>query len=131
MERCFNKKDIEAKFVVSSNSCSKDDANNVLANKAKIVSMAQKGPLAKFIDDIRTFLELVRDYFSGKYTEVPFGTIAGIVFALLYVLSPFDFVPDILPIVGLLDDAAMVGVCLAFVGTDVDQYRRWKKEVRA
>lgn len=70
---------------------------------------------------------MVGDYFSGEYTEVPFGTIAGIIGTLLYVLSPIDLIPDFIPFLGLVDDAAMVGFCLACVHSDIDRYREWQR----
>ena len=51
---------------------------------------------------------MLGDVFTGKYKKVPVGTIAAIVGTLLYVLSPIDFIPDFMPVVGYLDDAAML-----------------------
>jgi uncharacterized membrane protein YkvA (DUF1232 family) len=33
----------------------------------------------------------------------------GILLCILYVLSPFDFVPDFIPVVGWLDDVGVLG----------------------
>ena len=126
MNRDFNENDIREEFD-SYQDCTEEDVNKVLENRGAIEAKAQSGPLAEFIDDIRTFFEMVGDYFSGEYTEVPFGTIAGIIGTLLYVLSPIDLIPDFIPFLGLLDDAAMVGFCLACVRSDIDRYREWKE----
>ena len=126
MKRDFNENDIREEFD-SYQDCTEEDVNKVLENRGATEAKAQSGPLAEFIDDIRTFFEMVGDYFSGDYTEVPFGTIAGIIGTLLYVLSPIDLIPDFIPFLGLLDDAAMVGFCLSFVRSDIDRYREWKE----
>jgi len=44
--------------------------------------------------------------------------------ALLYGVSPIDLIPDVIPLVGWLDDAAVVPVFLALA---FFQYRRAKK----
>jgi uncharacterized membrane protein YkvA (DUF1232 family) len=48
------------------------------------------------------------------------------VFALLYVLAPFDLVPDAIPGLGQLDDAAVVSVCLALVRQELVKYAAWR-----
>ena len=83
------------------------------------------GPLRRLLDDGQLLLSLVRDTWSGRYQHVPWWTLSGAAFALLYVLNPFDLVPDALPIVGVLDDAAVVSACLALLEQDLHDYRRW------
>ena len=55
-----------------------------------------------------------------------YGTIAAAAFALLYVLNPFDLMPDVLPFIGAVDDAAVLGACLMLLERDLRQYRIWK-----
>lgn len=86
-----------------------------------------KGPLARFIEDGQLLIAIVRDYWSGKYRQIPYGTIASIVFTLIYVLNPFDLVPDILPVIGEVDDAAVMGACLLLVEQDLQKYKEWKQ----
>jgi uncharacterized membrane protein YkvA (DUF1232 family) len=53
--------------------------------------------------------------------------IASIVFTLIYVLNPFDLVPDMLPLIGQLDDVAVMGACLVLVEQDLHKYKDWKQ----
>ncbi|PNW26941.1 DUF1232 domain-containing protein [Formosa algae] len=69
---------------------------------------------------------MTRDYFKGDYTAVPWYIIAAVGSALLYVLSPIDTIPDIIPIVGYVDDAAVMALCLKFVHIEIDEYKKWK-----
>jgi len=46
---------------------------------------------------------------------------------LLYVLSPVDLVPDIIPFLGYLDDAAVVAACVRLIRNEIDVYQTWKK----
>ena len=85
-----------------------------------------KGPLARFIEDGKLLTAIVKDYWTGVYRQVPYGTIASIVFTLIYVLNPFDLVPDMLPLIGQLDDVAVMGACLILVEQDLHKYKAWK-----
>src|SRR6266542_4093044 len=86
-----------------------------------------KGPLRRFIEDGRVLTALVRDWRTGKYRQALYGTIAAVVFALFYVFNPFDLVPDFLPFIGAVDDAAIIGACLMLVEQDLNKYRGWKE----
>ena len=86
-----------------------------------------KGPLARFIEDGQLLIAIVKDYWFGAYRQVPYGAIASIVFTLIYVLNPFDLVPDMLPVIGQLDDVAVLGACLILVEQDLHKYRNWKQ----
>jgi uncharacterized membrane protein YkvA (DUF1232 family) len=83
------------------------------------------GPLRRLLDDGRLLLSLVRDTWQGRYPNVPWWTVSGAAFALLYVLNPLDLVPDALPLVGVLDDAAVVSACLVLLEQDLHDYKQW------
>jgi len=85
------------------------------------------GPLTRFVDDGRLLISLVKDYWSRAYRQVPYGTIAASAFSLIYVFNPFDFVPDVLPLIGQLDDVAVISACLLMLEHDLHKYRDWKK----
>lgn len=63
-----------------------------------------------------------------EYTEIPVGTMASVVIALLYFLAPVDVIPDVIPGLGYIDDAAIIAACLVLIKTDLDDYRVWRKE---
>ena len=87
-----------------------------------------KGTLARFIEDGQLLIAIVKDYWNKSYRQVPYGVIASIVFSLIYVLNPFDLVPDMLPVIGQLDDVAVLGACLILVEQDLHKYKDWKQD---
>ena len=87
---------------------------------------SSRGPLKRFIEDGKMLMALIKDYRSGVYRTALYGTIAAAAFALIYVFNPLDIVPDFLPIVGEIDDAAVVGACLMLIERDLHKYRDWK-----
>lgn len=107
---------------------SKKDLNKVLEKQEKIEKkFNKKDPLGKFISDLYLLFSIIKDYINGKYKVIPWKSVAVIAFALLYVLNPFDIIPDVIPVIGYLDDAAVVAFCLKMVENDLDQYAEWKK----
>ena len=126
----FNQKDIDEKFE-SFDSYTEEDAQKVMDNQEKIEKIASNETLRKYLADIKLYFKMLGDVFTGKYKKVPVGTIAAIVGTLLYVLSPIDFIPDFIPVVGYLDDAAMLALCLNFTRFDVEEYKKNKKLLSA
>jgi uncharacterized membrane protein YkvA (DUF1232 family) len=122
----FNQNDIDEKFSTF-NSYTEDDAQKLMDNQEKIEKIASNDTLHKYLNDIKLYFQMLGDVFTGKYKKVPVGTIAAIVGTLLYVLSPIDLIPDFIPVVGYLDDAAMLAVCLNFTRFDVEEYKKSRK----
>lgn len=75
---------------------------------------------------IPTFLSLIKSYKKKEYTDIPIGTIIAVVSALIYFVSPIDIIPDVVPFVGHIDDAAVIGACIALVASDLDDYKKWR-----
>lgn len=86
------------------------------------------GPLGRFLEDFRLLMGLLSDYWKGEYRKMPWWVIASIVFTLLYVLNPVDLIPDFIPVLGQLDDAAVMGACLYLIEQELHEYKQWKKE---
>ena len=83
--------------------------------------------LKRFINDVGLLISMIKDFLSGTYRKMPFWVIGSVVFALLYVLSPIDLIPDFIPVIGLVDDAAVLGLCLTLVEKDIQTYQNWKE----
>ena len=103
------------------------DLERIMSKEQKIEDKfrdndSMKGYLAK----AKSMFGLIRDYWSGNYRQVPWKTIAAVAGALLYVLMPFDLIPDFIPIAGFLDDAGVIAACLTLVSDDLVDYEKWK-----
>ena len=77
--------------------CSSADVAKIKENRGLLDQIIHTAPFEQLFDYIETFIDMVYDYFSGFYTEVPFGTIVAIVGTLLYIIDPLDLIPDFIP----------------------------------
>jgi len=120
---------VDGKKVIKKGAARMKDADfkKVLEKSADIKKKFEHaGPLGRFLEDLQLLMSIVKDYIKGNYKQIPRWSIAAIVFALLYVLNPFDMIPDFITFVGYLDDAAAVAACLYFVEQDLKEYKEWK-----
>ncbi len=77
--------------------------------------------------DVTVLASLARAYVRKEYTAIPFGSIAAIVGALIYFVSPIDVIPDFIPGLGHIDDAAVIAVCWKMAYRDIEKYIKWRK----
>lgn len=122
-----SKEQAKATLEKGAKSITEADLKKVLDKREEIEQKFKaNGPLGRFIVDLKLLFSIVADYISGEYREIPWWSLASIVAALLYVLSPIDLIPDFIPVVGYLDDAAVVAICLHLVEQDLLTYKEWK-----
>ena len=121
-----NKPDEEFVMEGSQNVTEKDVEKVINKSEEIQKRFSARGPLARFIEDGKLLMSVVKDYWSGAYRQIPYGVIASIVFTLIYVLNPFDLMPDVLPVIGQLDDVAVMSACLLLVEQDLHKYKNWK-----
>ncbi|SNR57628.1 Uncharacterized membrane protein YkvA, DUF1232 family [Hymenobacter mucosus] len=74
-----------------------------------------------------TVVRLVRNYISGNYREIETGTIVSALGVLLYTLSPVDLVPDFIPVVGFLDDLALLSWFVEKFQGEIVRFREWEQ----
>jgi uncharacterized membrane protein YkvA (DUF1232 family) len=95
-------------------------------NVKKRTEKLNKNVFGKLINQLSLAYEMVKDYKAKRYVEIPWRTIALLIGAILYVVNPFDIVPDILPVIGFTDDAVAVAAIFRSVQGDLLRYCEWK-----
>ena len=78
--------------------------------------------LKSTIQDGQTLFELIQSYAKKEYTEVSPKVIAIVVSAFLYVIKKKDLIKDSIPVLGWLDDVAIVAVALKAIEPELKAY---------
>jgi uncharacterized membrane protein YkvA (DUF1232 family) len=68
--------------------------------------------------------DLLAAYYCAFDRQTPRHVQAALLGAIAYFILPFDFVPDILPILGYGDDAAILATALRMVATHINEDHR-------
>ena len=107
---------------------SKEDAEEVLRNEEKIKSKVRRWGWSKDILHKLTLLfGIVKDTLSGEFKVSPV-IIVAIITVLIYILSPIDAIPDLIPIAGQADDFTVLTMLLASIANVIDQYVEFLKK---
>jgi uncharacterized membrane protein YkvA (DUF1232 family) len=99
--------------------------------KKVIAKSQQKGfreGMAEAQGQVQLLVRLIRAYASGEYRKLPWKSLLSVVGVLIYFVSPIDFIPDILPVVGLTDDLALVFWLFRTLNDDLTDFSQWEKE---
>ena len=75
---------------------------------------------------VQLLIRMVRAAAAGEYTGLPTTTAVAAVAVLIYFLSPIDIIPDFIPVIGLLDDMALVAWFSTTLKEELDKFAEWE-----
>ena len=82
--------------------------------------------LGEQFESFRLTWGLLQDYWSGEYRNIPWKLAASVGFAVSYLVSPLDIIPDFLPMLGFTDDAAVFALVISAFQSELNTYKDWK-----
>lgn len=85
-----------------------------------------KGPFAETWAQLLAMIRLIRSYSLGNYREIPWKALTVIIMAIVYFVTPIDFIPDWLPLAGVIDDASVIAFALKTVKSDLERFMQWE-----
>jgi uncharacterized membrane protein YkvA (DUF1232 family) len=92
-------------------------------NKIAKEAMKHEGFMQKFPAIVR----MIKSIFSkGGYKPGRKNLfVPGLI--LVYVLSPIDILPDFIPIIGVIDDIALITFAIPFLLKEADKFLDWER----
>ena len=84
------------------------------------------------LSNVKESLLLMKDYLyditTGKYKDYDVKKLLVIIGAVIYVVTPFDFLPDFIP-PGLIDDLSIVAWALKEASDELEKYKQKTKDL--
>lgn len=98
----------------------------LLVGAREKINHIPRGPFAETWPYLMAMIRFLRAYHLGEYRDVSSPNLLVIIAAMIYFISPFDVIPDSVPILGNIDDAMVVRLALESVGADLDTFMAWE-----
>ena len=76
----------------------------------------------QLLTDLPTVFPMMWAVLRGKF-KMPWSTLFWTLLCFVYVLSPVDILPDVLPLLGIADDGAFILLVLSLLHNDVQRFR--------
>lgn len=123
-DRELDKSVKEAEFIAKD-----PKAVEVLADRAQTKAKSHAKIFHKIGREVDLLIRLARAWATGKYRSIGIGSLLIVIGAIVYLLDPFDVIPDFIPFLGLTDDATVVGLAISRVRKELDKFEEWETEI--
>ena len=107
---------------VLKNSSQVDEVLFALARKLETIPTA--GPV---LADAPKMISLVKAYISKEYTVVSPKVIVSLIAAFIYLVKGMDLIPDFIPLIGRVDDIAVLGAALKICEPELRAFEEWRE----
>jgi uncharacterized membrane protein YkvA (DUF1232 family) len=88
-------------------------------------SVNQRVPMVKnLLNKVKTLFAMLRD----KNFAMAWSNKTMVIAGLLYFISPIDFLPDYIPLLGYIDDAFVVSIVMNALTSEIDRYQAYIAE---
>lgn len=78
------------------------------------------------VDEFRLLIAMVKDVFAGRYQMNKWN--ASIIAATIaYVISPLDAIPDMVPLMGWVDDVTIVTYAVSKLADEINKYKAFTR----
>lgn len=121
----LNPNDLKRMVLETANTLAPDDIATLLAGEDDIrkrVNELKSHSLDLLKAQVALALDLLRDHLDGECSQIPYRTISIVGAAVLYFTDELDLIPDFLPDVGRLDDAAVFATAFELAHAGIERY---------
>ena len=111
-----------------------EEAQEIIQNPSKVdeilVQLEEKlktvPAIGNTLSELPLMIAMVKAWIKKEYTEVSPKVIACLVGAILYLIKKKDLIPDSIPLVGIADDLAVMGLALKLSEPELKAFSEWR-----
>ena len=112
------------------------EAQNLITNPSKVddllVQLEEKlktvPAIGETLSDVPLMIAMVKAWIKKEYTVVSPKVIACLVGAVIYLVKKKDLIPDNIPLIGIADDLAVMGLALKLSEAELRAFAQWRAE---
>ena len=82
------------------------------------------------LSQVPLMISMVKSYITREYSEVSPKVIVSLVAAFLYLVKRKGLISDSIPVLGQLDDLAVVTLALKLSEPELNAYKQWRDGIR-
>jgi uncharacterized membrane protein YkvA (DUF1232 family) len=90
------------------------------------INTIPRGPFGETWPYLLAMIRVIRDYEEREYRDMAAPKLLITIAAIIYFVSPFDVIPDWIPVLGHIDDAFVITLALKSVRADLDTFMAWE-----
>ena len=110
------------------------EAQDMISNPAKVdeilIQLEEKlksvPAIGNTLADLPLMIAMVKAWIRKEYTEVSPKVIAYLVGAFLYLIRKNDLINDRIPVIGIADDLAVLGLALKLSEPELKAFSEWR-----
>ena len=110
------------------------EAQEVIQNPSKVdeillqleEKLKEVPAIGSTLADLPLMVSMVKAWIKKEYTEVSPKVIACLVGAIIYLIKKKDLISDSIPIVGIVDDIAVMGLALKLSEPELKAFAEWR-----
>ncbi len=111
-----------------------EEAQEIIQNPSKVddillqleEKLKEVPAIGSTLADLPLMISMVKAWVKREYTVVSPKVIACLVGAVIYLLKKKDLIRDSIPVIGIVDDLAVMGLALKLSEPELKAYAEWR-----